>query len=357
MKRAIISSLLVFLFWNLCYAQPNTFYGLELGKCYDKDQISTIVKNNGIQDGIADMDKEEENNPLGLITYFFNDVHHGGRYFPVMTAHVLPSDNKLVNVTFIDFTDEEYLSSAQLEEKYKSILDSLKRIYPMEKVDIDSPDLVRYFYNNKLRPGPTVRLDKYLSNGVINVIEICYLSTLDMVQAVLEKNPVHPNIQDTFFGLKMWNKYTHSQVKLALSENGKFLGESSGVGENSVTFTDVYFAGYKWDYCAFSLSGKNELYIVSFYNSYATYEYEEESATKKSFQSLKSRLDDKYGESETRDVNGKLSTFYFGGNDMAIMLSKEKSKSMGGSYRNYFKLTYYQTAVGSSQSKADDDEL
>ena len=74
-------------------------------------------------------------------------------------------------------------------------------------------------------------------------------------------------------------------------------------------------------------------------------------------QSLKEKLDEKYGESETKSEDGNLSTIYIGGNDMAIMLDKEKSKSKGGTYRNYFKLTYYQSAIGSSQSKADNDEL
>jgi len=357
MKRAIISSLLVLIFWNLCNAQSNTFFGLELGKCYDKEQISTIVKSNGIQDGIADIVKEEEDNPLGLITYYFTDVHHDGRYFPIMTAEVLPADNKLVVVSFADFTDKGYHNSAQLDGIYNSTLDSLKRIYPLEKVDMDSPDIVRYLFHNTQGLGPSVRLDKYLSNGIINTIEICYLSTPDLAMAMLENIPALPNIQDTFFGLKMGSKYTHSQVKLALNGKGEFLNENSGAGENSVSFTDVYFAGSKWDFCEISLSAKNELYIVSFYNTYATYDYEEEAETKKSYQYLKSRLDDKYGESETKNEDGELATVYIGGNDMAILLTKEKSKSKSGSYRNYFKLTYYQRAVASSQSKANDDEL
>ena len=356
MKKVFAASILALLICNLCDAQPNSFFGLELGKCYDKEQVSAIVKNNGIKDGYADVVKEEENNPLGLISYYFKDIQHGNHIYPVMAAQVLPADNKLVNVSFIDFTQEGILSGAQLEEIYISVLDSLKHLYPFEKIDTDSPDLIRMYYNNIFGLGPSVRLDKYLSNGITNTIELSYISTLDLALAMLDNVPPRPNIQDTFFGLKMGNKYTHSQIKLALNGRGKFLSESN-IGENSVTFTDVYFAGSKWDFCAISLSAKNELYIISFYNSYATYEYEEEAATKRTYQSLKEKLDEKYGERETKSEDGNLSTIYIGGNDMAIMLDKEKSKSKGGSYRNYFKLTYYQSAIGSSQSKADNDEL
>ena len=355
MKKVLTAILFAIVSSFIGIAQPSTFFGLELGKCYSNEEITSTVKNNGLKEGPADVIKETEDNPLGLVSYHFYDIKYGGRQFPLMVAQVLPKDNKLVCVSFAYIRDEGGMSSQKMENVYVSMLDSLKHIYPLEAQDTGSADLVRYYYGSLI--GPSVRLDKYISEGAVNVVEVTYLSAYDIAMALFDTVPTCPDIQDTFFGLKMGNKYTHSQIKMAMNSKGSFLEENVGAGENSITFTDVYFAGSKWDFCAFTLSAQNELYIFSCYNSYATYEYEEEAATKKSYQSLKSRLDDKYGEAETKDEDGDLSTIYIGGNDMAIILSKEKSKSKGGTYRYYFKLTYYQSAVGSSQSKADNDEL
>ena len=189
------------------------------------------------------------------------------------------------------------------------------------------------------------------------MIELSYLSALDIAMALLNATPTLPDIQDTFFGLKMGKAYTHSQIKSAFISKGTFLNESSSAGQNSVTFTDVYFAGSTWNYCDVMLSSKNELYVVDFYNSYSDYNYNEEEGTKKSYKALKDRLDSKYGEAETNEENGGLSTIYVGGNNIVVILSKQKEKSMGGSYRQYFHLTYCQRDVMSAESKASDDEL
>lgn len=355
MRKAISVIILAVAFLSTGHAQPSTFFGLKLGQCYSGDQIASILKQNGIKEGPAEVAQEPENNPMGLISYYVDDVSFGGRQYPIMAVQVLPNDHKLVCVSFAIFKDDESAIKPQLEGTYYSMRDSLKRIYPLESVDTGSPDIKRLYYSSTL--GTAVRLDRYLDGGYTSVIDLSYLSALDIAMALLNATPTLPDIQDTFFGLKMGKAYTHSQIKSAFISKGTFLNESSSAGQNSVTFTDVYFAGSTWNYCDVMLSSKNELYVVDFYNSYSEFDYNEETGTKKSYKTLKERLDSKYGEAETKEEDSDLSTIYIGGNNILIILSKEKSKSKGGSYRQYFHLSYYQRDVMSAESKASDDEL
>lgn len=69
------------------------------------------------------------------------------------------------------------------------------------------------------------------------------------------------------------------------------------------------------------------------------------------------KLNDKYGEKEeTESDNGKRTTF-IGKNDMAVIVSNERSQSKGGAFRRYVSLDYIQTEYFNQQTNKSDDEL
>lgn len=109
----------------------------------------------------------------------------------------------------------------------------------------------------------------------------------------------------------------------------------------------------------FSLTDKGELYSVCVYDSLKDgFGYDDEqNDAKQTYDSYKIKLDDNYGvHDEKESSNGKY-IVYIGGNDIAIILSNERSKSAGGKYLRYVKIEYYHTAIYDKLSEQSTDEL
>lgn len=167
-----------------------------------------------------------------------------------------------------------------------------------------------------------------------------------------------PTIQDTFFGLKMGNRITSSQIKSAVGTKGVFSKEERESNTIINTFTDLYFAGSKWDFANFLCMSDGKFYWFNAYDSYGDYGTDNEREAKNQYESLKEKLDEKYGVGdEKKDDDGNLSTTYFGSNGIAIIISNERSRSMGGSYRRYVKIEYINVELYQKQNAAYDDEL
>ena len=88
-----------------------------------------------------------------------------------------------------------------------------------------------------------------------------------------------------------------------------------------------------------------------------SYNYDERNEAKQTYDSFKSRLDEKYGNVVEKDENGKCSSVYIGENDVAIVLSNERSKSSGGEYRRYVTIAYVQTDINNELANKSSDEL
>lgn len=79
---------------------------------------------------------------------------------------------------------------------------------------------------------------------------------------------------------------------------------------------------------------------------------------KNQYESLKGKLDEKYGAGEEeKDDEGNFSTTYFGSNGMGVIISNERSRSLGGSYRRYVKIEYINIELYHKQNAANNDEL
>ena len=83
-----------------------------------------------------------------------------------------------------------------------------------------------------------------------------------------------------------------------------------------------------------------------------------EKEAKSQYEILKNKLDEKYGEgNEKKEDDENFHTTYFGSNDMAIIISYERSRSVGGSYRRYLKITYINITLYNNQIAENNDEL
>ena len=169
-----------------------------------------------------------------------------------------------------------------------------------------------------------------------------------------ENNP----IQDTFFGLKMTEKITSAQIKSAIGARGVFIEETRESNSINNLFKDVYFAGSKWDFANFTCTTDGKFYLFNAYNSYDDYSSDQEKDARDLYDNLISKLDDKYGNGkEQKDEDGSINTTYFGSNGMAVIVSYERSRSVGGSYRRYLKITYINITLYNNQIAENNDEL
>ena len=169
-----------------------------------------------------------------------------------------------------------------------------------------------------------------------------------------ENNP----IQDTFFGLKMTEKITSAQIKSAIGARGVFIEETRESNSLNNLFKDVYFAGSKWDFANFTCTTDGKFYLFNAYNSFSDYNFDLEKEAKSQYEILKNKLDEKYGEgNEKKEDDENFHTTYFGSNDMAIIISYERSRSVGGSYRRYLKISYINITLYNNQIAENNDEL
>ena len=166
------------------------------------------------------------------------------------------------------------------------------------------------------------------------------------------------SIQDTFFGLKMKASISSAQIKNAIGARGVFIEETRESNSINNLFKDVYFAGSKWDFANFTCTTDGKFYLFNAYNSYDDYSSDQEKDARELYDNLKSKLDDKYGNGkEQKDEDGSINTTYFGSNGMAIIISYERSRSVGGSYRRYLKITYINITLYNNQIAENNDEL
>ena len=149
-----------------------------------------------------------------------------------------------------------------------------------------------------------------------------------------------------------------AQIKNAIGARGVFIEETRESNSINNLFKDVYFAGSKWDFANFTCTTDGKFYLFNAYNSYDDYSSDQEKDARDLYDNLISKLDDKYGNGkEQKDEDGSINTTYFGSNGMAVIVSYERSRSVGGSYRRYLKITYINITLYNNQIAENNDEL
>ena len=84
---------------------------------------------------------------------------------------------------------------------------------------------------------------------------------------------------------------------------------------------------------------------------------DEKKEAERTYKAYKEKLDDKYGQQKEEMTDEGKHVIYWGENDMAVVLSSERGKSKGGSYRLYVKIEYIQTAIYQRLLDKNNEEL
>lgn len=330
---------------------PEEFFGLKFCEKYTPEQLKDAMKNNGTFFEI-DNSVPYEMNGTQYLRYGFRNVNYDGRGYPLLVLATNTSGAlSLVNFYISSNPD----SPAMLDSTYNVIKSELSKDYELTYYPVqDHPEIERMVAINN---GVTLRLDKCTEDGQITAIGISYFSLLSNLMEAIESE--RPEIQDSFFGMKMGSTQTLLTIDRAVGHKGKWLDEEYITNGKVIIFKDVSFAGRTWDFANFYLTKDGVLYEVKFnisledYGSYSD-EWKQAQST---YNYYRQKLNDKYGEKEeTESDNGKYTTF-IGKNDMAVMVSNERSQSKGGSYRRYVSLDYIQTEYFNQQTNKSDDEL
>ncbi len=348
MKRTLFAFLVFLFFGGMLKAQPTEFFNIKIGESYTKEEIINRIGSNGV---FVEKEKSPE---LDYNFYSFNDVVYEGRHYHVMVVETLPHDNSVVGVEFILYLDEETISPLRLNGIFKEMSDSLRAVYPMRPFNnLDDLDSVSMIYVGE--SGPVLVLEKEYEEGIINCISLSYYDK-EFFQSVFENND-RPTIQDTFFGLRMGMTYTESQVRAILDKKGQYSSTETMPYGKSISYLNVIFAGQKWDMCVVDLTSKNEFYYFDCYNSFKTYDGDEQKEAKDLYESIKSRLDAKYGEGGSINKENEKSTTYAGKNNVGVVVSEKKAKSKGGTYRKYVDIAYFKYDLYRNQVYKADQEL
>lgn len=353
--RRLLYSIVFLLLAGICHAQPNSFFGLQLGEVYSQEQIIDAVGDNGEFLGFEEKFLPE-GETLAFDTYFFANVKYDGIVYPIMGLHFSPSSKILLIVSFT-FSINDVTDSVALSQIYERMADDLNAKYPMLPAEETPPSLFRTVYLSTF--GTTVRFDKHVDGSSITSIELAYISTLATAIEIMGQIPLQPEqpeIQDNFMGLTLGHRYSTIAIKNAIGERGTFLNEERGTAHKEIAFSKVSFAGYKWDFCEISLTNDGRFYYFSTY--FSRYDLSDERRDLRStFDHLKDQLDDKYGYATESGEEDDLSATYFGSNDVAAVLSLKKTRSKGGTYRLYCTLTYVSRSIINEVSSLSSDEL
>lgn len=347
--KKILTFLLAFIALNTVSAQPVYHFGFKLGDVISSENIISAMSTYGTY-----FEPEESDDDDICFSYCFKDVVNKENKYDIVYFQSL-KNGKLVKVGY-GFVGNDRMDSRTLEDIYKSIADTIAVKYNM----IEFSDSTTYYSLVSLGSVPTVSLVKSMEDGKDVSIELIYTSAQDLfLEAFKDINLGYPDIQDQFFGMKFGDKLKAYEIKDALASKATFLQQKREGDGTSYVFTDVVFAGNVWNYGTLAVTTGDEFYYCSFYDTWPDgYSYDDERRdAKNSFDRLKSRLDEKYGEVEIDTDDMGSYARYIGGNDVILILSNKRSQSSGGSYRRYVELTYVHRGIVNKQKEVSDDEL
>ena len=354
MKRIIVTIVFSALCTLLSAQNDSTFFGLRLGQIYSEQEIVDAVSPYGkyVRRGEC---------PDGLtVPYFFENVVWNKMSYPLFSVSCAEHEGTMISVTF-GVRSMDVGSSDALEQTASAFCDSLSVFDSSPRVEYSADStFVRSSYVSKENKDITIGVDRAYENGSISAFYINYTNRKAEIHLLVASLfPPRPKIQDTFFGLKLGEHYGVNDIRKAFYHNGEYLDCSNGGNTVSYTYTDVYFAGHRWNYCVVDITDDGRFYSIRAYDSLSdnSYNYDERNEAKQTYDSFKSRLDEKYGNAVDTDEDGKCSSVYWGENDVAIVLSNKRSKSSGGEYRRYVSIAYVQTDINNELANKSSDEL
>lgn len=184
------------------------------------------------------------------------------------------------------------------------------------------------------------------------------LSTL-LCGAQTQNADLLPEIQDTFFGLRLGTVQSLESIRKALP------CKEDDIKENvwGIAVQNVKFAGNTWDVVNFYMTDDGVLFQVSLFmiidDSFSSL-LSEQDKSQTEYERLKQRLDNKYGEGETGKLGAGQCTRYFGRNNIGAMITRcnwDLDDDLTKIYHHIVTLTYTMIDYLLEQQKRMDDEL
>lgn len=353
MRKLLVTLVLAFFSYVVMNAQPSVHFGFNMLETISEETLISTMSKYGTR---VDLSHIEDDGVMN--SYMFSDVSYEGRTYDYAYLGTL-KDGALVYVGYL-YKSDPNSEKKNLVDTYNAIADTLNVKYNMVEQEVEDPSMVRLVDSSS---HTYVILDKITDGDDIVTIELAYVMqsmiTLKRLAKALEDMPELPDIQDTFFGMTLGDKYTSTQIKNALASKGTYASQQNEGNGYSYTFTDVRFAGSTWDFATILTTQRNELYYFSVYDTWPDgYSNDDErNEAKRNFDSFKARLDEKYGEVEVKSEDGGESAMYMGGNNIVLQISNRRSQSAGGTFRRYFELLYVQKEILSQVNESYDDEL
>ena len=343
MKKFLLT-LLAFFIGLTVQSQSKTFLGLTLGKTYTEDEFRSKIE----QNTSGEYKVVSWNDTLSV------DTELAKSNSPAISASVLPYKPEKGKPSYEYGLSSKkelvFVSISYLEQEgkiYKALADSLSSLYQMEPFnddelgnglicyDADGMQIILMEYEDKV----------YLAYSIVDFI-------------LPSSSFKFPHIQDSFFGITLGQKYDFNRVKTAVGIKGDFVRIRRDADGNTVTFSNVSYAGKIWDYGEFFLTNEGQFARFCIYDSLGQ-SMQEKREAKKTYKDLKALLEKKYDDTvAVEDDRGlEASTQYLGENQIFLEVYTKSNKSSGGSYRQYVGLEYSHIETLITEEAANINEL
>lgn len=334
----------------IAFAQTIDFYGLKFGEKYSQEQVVAAVGDNG-----AFVAREEHPETFNFICYRFESLLFNGQRYDgagvmfnpqgIFAALVFSTTNKSTSdlQAYFDnqkvFYDAKYLPAPEYKQSMGAVFNGIIEFY----LDGESQMIV---------------LGKQSDETSGEYVTESFWSVECLLEVINEQvRKLRPEIQDTFFGLKIGSKVTETAIKNAVYSKGTYLNSDTVSMGREVCFTDTRYAGVIWDYVTFTIAPTGEFYVFRAYNHYKDFGYDDKKEASDSYTNMKNRLDEKYGEGREVTDGDDLVVYYEGSNGITIILDSTRSKSSGGDYFRYVSTAYIDFEIWNAISAAGNDEL
>ncbi len=343
----IVISLILSVAANAQQAIPDEFFGLKFGNIYSLEEVISHVGDNG---NYNKTDDSIEFNSIKWLGYLFDDVTYDGKVYPSMS--ILNFTSNAFGGIIFKFTNDNIPENQSLESIYNELSKDLSGKYELIDTPNQFPNIISKISMDENGNAVTLSYGKLDKGDMITVAYFSFAALYsDLATTVL------PTIQDTFFGLQMGSRQTASTIKSAVGHRGTFLSENSDIYGKSLTFKDITFAGKVWDFGDFCLTENGELYYLRVSISLTDYKPDDLKEANRTYDSFKTKLEEKYGTTEEKSDEDGKSISYIGNNGIGLILSNSRSKSKSGEYRRYVTLEYWHTTIYSHLYNQSNDEL
>lgn len=354
MKRLLFMFIAIFVFTASIFAQFPPIFNLEQGKKYTVQEALDAVGSSAIKEthDIESYEESAESKEFSINLYpkiegslpgYSLGFLDTGEYYSCL--EIYERDTYIV-------ADGDTLRG---DARYKYLYKSLSSKYEMKK---DSDECA--YYEDGL-------FSMEIGNNDGQII-IVYEDNTPQFNKFLKD--ARPEIQTSFLGLKLRDKYSDYEIRNALTERGTFSSSKRTSTGKKFLAQKVSFGGQLWDFCTISTDYEGRILIFNVYNSNDN-NFIGQKKSDELYKELEGQLDKKYivipdfikeksdmaGWTKLIKMTNESEILYFGKNSVVLELYKKLEKSSGGEFRRYVGLNYIDRDVLNNTVDNVNDEL